>query len=344
MNQSHNYPLQAYNSFNVEAFSEHFYQPENIADLVEISDILPHPYYILGEGTNTLFFHKTVPTVISPKFYGKTIVEHDNYFQVTASASENWHELVKFCIERGAYGLENLALIPGTVGAAPVQNIGAYGVEFANYCYQVKWFDFESKKIIVMDTEKCRFAYRESVFKHHLNGKGIIVEVSLRLPKDWQPCLSYHGLDSLSPEATAEQVMARVIKIRQEKLPDPLTLPNAGSFFKNPIISIAAFNELQQQYSEIPFYNIDDHNIKLAAGWLIEHTGLKGYQQNGVGVHKQQALVLVNFSSADGEDILTLAKYIVAAVNTKFGIMLEPEVRLVGPLSEQAFSELCNHG
>jgi len=344
MNQISNYPLQSDNSFNVEAVSEFFLQPENIADLIKLSENLPNSFYILGEGTNTLFFNKHIPTIIKPSFYGRAVTEHDEYYQVTASASENWHELVKFCISKGAYGLENLALIPGTVGAAPVQNIGAYGVEFADFCYEVKWFDFELKKLIVMKSASCKFAYRESLFKSELNGKGIIVEVTLRLSKNWQPTISYRGLDTLGKGANAKQVMDKVIEIRQSKLPDPNILPNAGSFFKNPIVPYVIFDALKKRYPDMPSYKVDEHSIKLAAGWLIEHSGLKGYKKNGVGVHQHQALVLVNFSSESGADILALAELVVNTVKAKFDIQLKPEVRLVGAHSEQKFSELFNHG
>lgn len=344
MNLYPDYPLKSNNSFNVEVFCQQFYQPESLNDLAEIANSLSKPFYILGEGTNTLFFNKQIPTVISPKLYGKVVEEFDEFFQVTASASENWHELVKFCIDKGVYGLENLALIPGSVGAAPVQNIGAYGVEFADFCYEIKWFDFELKKLVVMKSASCKFAYRESLFKGELNGKGIIVEVTLRLSKSWQPNISYRGLDTLEENASARQVMDKVIEIRQSKLPDPNILPNAGSFFKNPIVPYATFEALNRRYPDMPYYKVDEQNIKLAAGWLIEHSGLKGYKTNGVGVHQHQALVLVNFSSESGADVLALATFVVNTVKAKFDIQLEPEVRLVGANSEQKFSELCNHG
>lgn len=340
MKFNHQFPLQNNNSFNVKAITPTIYWPETIADLKELPDLTDSIFYILGEGSNTLFVDQVAPVIIKPNFKGIKVSETDDNYIVEVGAGENWHHLVCMCVEQGINGLENLALIPGSVGAAPVQNIGAYGVDFSDFCLYVKWFEFSSKAIKVLSNRDCNFSYRESIFKKSLHNKGIITEVVFKFPKVWHANLGYAGLMDLGKSASAEQVMARIISLRQSKLPDPSKLPNAGSFFKNPIVDESKFEHLKSSYPKIPFYPQEHNVIKLAAGWLIEQAGLKGYKSNGVGVHENQALVLVNDTSERGVDIVTLAKHVQDQVLTKFDILLSPEVRMITTNGEQHFNRL----
>ncbi len=334
------FSLQQNNSFHIQAISPAVYKLNSKSDLFELPDL--DSFYILGDGSNTLFVEDNAPIIIKPEFKGIKISETDDNFIVTICSGENWHDLVCFCVNRGIFGLENLALIPGSVGAAPVQNIGAYGVEFSDFCTSVSWFDFSNKKIKSIRSKDCHFAYRNSIFKQDLHNKGVIVEVVLSFSKKWQANLSYAGLNELGSNSTAKQVMEKVISLRNAKLPNPQKLPNAGSFFKNPIVSKQKLEQLTCIYPSMPFYSQPDGSAKLAAGWLIEQTGLKGYSVNNVGVHDKQALVLVNYDSNEGKYIVELAQFIQQQVLGKFGILLSPEVRMVTSKGEIDFSNLLN--
>jgi len=340
MEFSHQFSLQNYNSFNVKAISPTIYFPKTVADLEQLPDLHDSSFYILGDGSNTLFVDHHAPIIIKPEFKGISILETPDNYIVSVGAAENWHDFVCLCIEQGIYGLENLALIPGSVGAAPVQNIGAYGLELSHFCTQVKWFEFSSKVIKEINKNSCQFSYRDSIFKQTLYNKGIITEVVFSFPKSWQANLSYAGLSDLGDTPSAKAVMDRVISLRQMKLPDPRKLPNAGSFFKNPIVTEQTLILLKKCYPEIPFYPQNHGSIKLAAGWLIEQAGLKGYCKNGVGVHENQALVLVNYSSERGQNIVALAKHVQQQVLTKFNISISPEVRMITVNGEQSFNHL----
>jgi UDP-N-acetylmuramate dehydrogenase len=340
MELSKQFPLQKNNSFKVKATSPIVYFPKTLADLKSLPDLSHNPYYILGEGSNTLFVSKCAPIIIKPDFKGIIISETDETYIVNVGAGENWHDLVCLCIDNSIFGLENLALIPGSVGAAPVQNIGAYGVEFSDFCTKVKWFDFVSQTIKSIDSKDCHFAYRNSAFKEALYNRGIITEVELTFPKKWKANLSYAGLIELSENSSPKQIMDTVVSLRQAKLPDPNKIPNAGSFFKNPIVGLDKLNLLKKLYPDMPIYPQGMGQVKLAAGWLIEHAGLKGYRQKDVGVHEHQALVLVNYASAYGKDIAALAKFVQKQVLAKFDILISPEVRMVFTDGEQSFDDL----
>lgn len=232
-------------------------------------------------------------------------------------------------------GLENLALIPGTVGAAPIQNIGAYGVEFCDVCDWVEYLDVESGDLLRLTVDECEFSYRESIFKGSLRDKAVITAVGLRLPKAWQPKLAYGPLQSFNAETvTPREIFDRVCEVRSEKLPNPEVLGNAGSFFKNPIVSASVYIELAQRFPSIVGYAQPDGDVKLAAGWLIEHAGLKGFALGNAGVHAKQALVLVNLGHATGQDICRLALHVIARVNEVFGVKLEAEPRIMGLTGE----------
>lgn len=328
------YQLKQHNSFAVESTSPQVFFPSSEKDLLELVEHLPSSFYILGEGYNTLLVDALAPTIVKPDFKGIDIKETSLEYIVTAAASENWHEFVCLCIEQGINGLENLALIPGSVGAAPVQNIGAYGVELAQYCKYIHWFDFDEKKVKTFNNSECEFDYRESVFKHRLKNKGLIISVTFSFPKIWLANLSYAGLDHLPKNVDAKTVLNEVIKVRSAKLPNPNELPNAGSFFKNPIVEYNNWEKLYSKYPNIPSYPQHNGTVKVAAGWLIQQAGLKGYKENGVGVHQNQALVLVNYSSKSGQSISTLAMNVQRKVFDVFGLLLEPEVRAVYSFGE----------
>ncbi|MDP7591754.1 MAG: UDP-N-acetylmuramate dehydrogenase [Litorilituus sp.] len=334
--------MQGFNSFKVKAVTPTIYFPDSLADLHQLAADKVTSFYILGEGSNTLFIDQQAPVIIKPCFLGICVDELEDTYHVSVGAGENWHNLVNFCIAQGINGLENLALIPGSVGAAPVQNIGAYGVELSDFCYEVEYFDLHSKQLHRLSKEQCQFTYRGSIFKKSLHGRAIITKVVLSFPKQWQANLSYHGLDHLPFSATAKQVMDQVVKVRRQKLPDPATLPNAGSFFKNPVVSSTKAAQLKRDYPDIPSYPQADGNVKLAAGWLIEQAGLKGYTQNGVGVHENQALVLVSYQYNNGQEILNLAHYVQQKVLARFDVLLLPEVRLITKYGEKEFAELTS--
>jgi UDP-N-acetylmuramate dehydrogenase len=336
--------LKLKNSFAVETNAKEIFFPRSIEDLMSLPDLNNQAVYILGEGSNTLFIDKTAPIVICPDFKGITITESKTDYQINVGASINWHELVKICMSKSMFGLENLALIPGSVGAAPVQNIGAYGVEFADCCLSIDWFDFQTKTIKSMGRQACKFGYRDSIFKHELNSGGLITGITLKLAKKWSPKLSYHGLSHLPEEVSAHEVFSQVVRLRESKLPDPKLLPNAGSFFKNPVVDLDKLALLKHDYPNIPFYQQSHNTVKLAAGWLIEQCGLKGYTTEGVGLYDKQALVLVNYSSKMGGDIFKLAKYVQACVDKKFSVILEAEVKMVTSSGEVNFDELNVNG
>jgi UDP-N-acetylmuramate dehydrogenase len=334
------FSLQKNNSFAVAATAPVIYFPKNDQDLQLLATITKESFYILGEGSNTLFVETITPVIIKPEFLGISVSETENYYEVIAACSENWHDFVSFCINKGINGLENLALIPGCVGAAPVQNIGAYGVEIADFIESVTWFDFDKNKSQQLTHAQCQFEYRDSIFKQSLKNKGIITHITLRFTKNWQAKLSYQGLNRLPEDCSAIDIMKTVIEIRNSKLPDPKIIPNAGSFFKNPVVSADQFLLLKNDYPELPFYPQDNGSVKLAAGWLIEKSALKGFKMNGAAVHDKQALVLTNIDSAEGVDIKNLAIHVQQTVYKMFEIKLQPEVRMLAEHGEVILEDI----
>ncbi len=328
------FSVKAFNSFNIQAITPKIFFPTSLVELIELANMHFANFYVLGEGSNTLFCEEKTPIIIKPSFKGVELNEDDDYFYVKVACAENWHDFVKYCIDKKIYGIENLALIPGSVGAAPVQNVGAYGVEVGDFIDKVSWFDFNQQALVNYNHTQCQFSYRDSIFKQALNGKGVITHVHFKFPKIWRPIISYQGLNSLISPVSAQDIMYKVIQLRQDKLPDPNVLANAGSFFKNPIVTNSCFEALQQKYPAMPFYSQNDGDVKLAAGWLIEQAGLKGFREGNVGVHEKQALVLINYADALGQDIVKLAKHIQQQVMKQFNIQLLPEVRFVAQQGE----------
>jgi UDP-N-acetylmuramate dehydrogenase len=333
----HNFPLANLNSFGIDARAQSYLRITSSAQLQAVlSDpaLKALPRLLLGGGSNILLTQDFDGLVLHMVNSGIDMVaaaaggDDDHFHYVRAAAGENWHDFVLWTLARGLGGLENLALIPGTVGAAPIQNIGAYGVEVRQYLHSVSAFDCASGQTIVMDREACRFGYRDSIFKHGEGRQLVILDVTFGLPKDWQPHLRYaelaqalHG--NASPDART--IADAVIAIRRAKLPDPAVIGNAGSFFKNPLVSTEKCLSLLQQFPALVHHAQGDGSEKLAAGWLIDQCGWKGKSVGPAGVYPKQALVLVNHGGASGSDIIGLAASIQADVLARYGVMLEPE-------------------
>lgn len=330
-----NHPLRDLNSFHVEEHADciiEFSQKEDLNSIFAQGEA-PQNWFVLGGGNNILFTKRFEGTLIKP--VGKEITikaQIDDCVIVKADAGVEWDEMVEWSVEKGLWGMENLSLIPGSVGASPVQNIGAYGAEAKDVIERVHFFNVEECKHHTLGNAECHFAYRDSIFKRELKGKVIITAVEFRLNKYPQPNLAYGDL-SKEVEArggsSLKNIREAVCAIRRSKLPDTAVLGNAGSFFKNPIVNKSVSEELKAQYADMPTYPLSDSKCKLAAGWLIDKAGLKGYRKGNVGVHDRQALVLVNLGGATGANVIDLAHEVQRSVKEKFGIEIEPEVNIL---------------
>lgn len=285
-----------------------------------------HPVRILGGGSNVVLAPQFdgITALLANK--GRAIIDDGDDILVDAAAGESWHDVVSFTVEQGFGGLENLALIPGTIGAAPVQNIGAYGAELADIFDSLTAFDRHTGDTVQFDRAACHFAYRHSVFKEEPD-RYVVTSVRLRLLKTWSPNLGFAGLLDLaeSPEITPRLVMDRVIALRQSKLPDWRVTPNAGSFFQNPIMSVEAAQPVLAEFATAPNFPQADGRTKLSAGWLIEKSGLKGFRMGKVGISERHALVLVNHGGGEQADIRTLAEHVKQTVKSRFGVQLHEE-------------------
>ncbi len=329
-----NYSLKDYNTFAIAVKCKYFAEAateEELLDFVRTYEWNPEEILILGGGSNFLFTEDFEGTVFYPAMKGIEIIEEDEDFvYVRVGAGEVWDEWVAWAVEHGYGGVENLSLIPGHVGAAPVQNVGAYGMEAGDTIYRVEAIRLE---LVRIDATDCQFAYRDSIFKRLWKNQYLIARVIFRLTKKPEFRLEYgsirNELDQLGGEISLKNIRRAIIRIRQEKLPDVAVLPNAGSFFKNPVVSGEMAEKLLLQYPELPVYQVDDERRKLAAGWMIEQCGWKGRSLGKAGVHKKQALVLVNEGGADGTEVACLANEIKKSVFLKFGVWLEPEVYIV---------------
>ncbi|NKB31795.1 MAG: UDP-N-acetylmuramate dehydrogenase [Pseudomonadales bacterium] len=329
--------LQAYNSFGVQASAAFFTSIANRNDLEEALSYAQQenlPIQVLGSGSNVLLIRDFPGLVVHIGNQGVEWLESASaeFERVRVAAGENWHNFVSTCLNKNLYGLENLALIPGTVGAAPIQNIGAYGAEIANYFVELTAYDREENRWLSMDKSQCEFAYRDSVFKSGGRGRYIVIDVTLELSKQWEPNLSYQALTERlkDTEPNPQTVFETVCSIRREKLPDPAELGNAGSFFKNPTISQEKYAALSEQLPGLPNFDIEEEGLtKIPAAWLLDKLGWKGRSRGRAKVHNNHALVLVNPGEASGEDILLLAQEMSSSVLEKFGIALEPEVQIL---------------
>ena len=333
-----NASLKALNAFGVNATAAWLAQVHSEADLVgALGDprVAACPRLVLGGGTNILFVSDFSGLVVRVQIPGvRAAGETDESWLFEVGAGMDWHQTVRQLLDAGLAGLENLALIPGTVGAAPIQNIGAYGLEIAERLHSVRAWDCQQQTAVEMSATECEFGYRDSAFKHEYKGCRIVLSVTLALPKRWQAVLGYAELDRelkahSNEPPSAGAIFEAVCAIRRRKLPDPTLLGNAGSFFKNPVVTREKRTELISHFPSLVSYALSGGRFKLAAGWLIEACGMKGASRGGAAVYDRQALVLVNRGGASGRDILDLAREVQARVAEKFGVMLEPEAVIV---------------
>ncbi len=337
MNIQYNISLRPFNTFGMDVHARKMVTIEHEAELLtwlNESSVHDETLFILGGGSNILFTRDIEDTVLHNKIAGVEVVnEEEDHIYIKAGAGVNWHSLVMHCVERGWAGMENLALIPGNVGASPMQNIGAYGVELKDVFHELEAIHLHQKEKVVFQLKDCELGYRESVFKNKYKGQFIITSVTYKLNKKpvyqtgygaIQQELERMGVKDLSIAAIAQAVM----QIRRSKLPDPSQIGNAGSFFKNPEIEKYQYIQLQALFPQIVGYVLAQDKVKLAAGWLIEQCGWKGFRKGDAGCHEKQALVLVNHAHAQGAEIIALSQEIIASVKEKFGVRLEREVNV----------------
>lgn len=333
----HQISLKPFNTFGIEAKARYFTRVESISALKEaLLDKNCKEKFILGGGSNMLLTSDLDAHVIHLAFKGKDIIwEDESMVHLKVQAGENWHDFVQWTLKQNYGGIENLSLIPGNVGAAPIQNIGAYGVELKDVFIGCEAMDTTTGTIKKFTKKACNFGYRESVFKNTYKGKYVITSVTFCLTKKNHKIHTSYGAIETALAAngitnpTIQDVSKAVISIRESKLPNPAQIGNSGSFFKNPVVSIAVFNDIVKKYPDMPHYHVSEESIKIPAGWLIEQCGFKGKRYGDAGVHDKQALVLVNYGSASGKEILELAKKIQEKVKQVFQIDIETEVNII---------------
>jgi UDP-N-acetylmuramate dehydrogenase len=338
MNVIENYPLIKLNTFGIDVKAKYFTSINTVNELIEIKKsekFKDHELLILGGGSNILFTKDFNGLVILNNIKGKEIVDqNDDSIILKIGAGENWHELVMYCVDNGWGGIENLSLIPGNTGTAPMQNIGAYGVEIKETFVELEALEISSGKIVKFSNSECEFGYRESVFKNKMKNKYIILNITLELNKNPILNINYGDVKAILETKkietpTIKDVSNAIISIRQRKLPDPKKIGNSGSFFKNPIIDINLLKLIEGTYPNVVSYKINENKFKIAAGWMIEKAGWKGKKFNNFGVHENQALVLVNYGLANGKEIFNLSEKIILDIKEKFGITLEREVNII---------------
>lgn len=330
-----NISLKNYNTFGIDVTAKRFISIDSVYQLQELLKVEKDIFLISG-GSNMLLTKDIEKLAVHIDIKGISI-DHENENEVflTVNAGENWHEFVLWCVDNNYGGLENLSLIPGNVGTSPIQNIGAYGVEVKDTITKVETLHIETGKLVQFSNEECKFGYRNSIFKNEVKGNYIITSVSFKLTKQNHNFNTSYG--AIETELTSKNITKpnlknisdAVIAIRKSKLPDPKEIGNSGSFFKNPVITKAHFLTLQKTYPEIPSYIVSENQVKVPAGWLIEKAGFKGKRFGDFGVHKKQALVLVNYNNATGKDIYNLAETIQKEIKSKFDIKLEIEVNVI---------------
>ncbi|WP_291809806.1 UDP-N-acetylmuramate dehydrogenase [Limnobacter sp.] len=333
---THSVDLQPLHTFGLPARARELRLLTNQDDLMAFARVRQEgqPFLLLGEGSNTVFTSPQVDaTIWKVALKGRRYLGCDGvHHHLRVWAGENWHHTVEWTVAMGWGGLENLALIPGCVGASPVQNIGAYGVELKDRVSAVHVFDLDVQKECIFNLDECEFAYRDSIFKHAAQGRYVITAVDFALPVQWQPVLGYGDVAQRVAELgklTPLNLFKVISAIRTEKLPDPAVLGNSGSFFKNPIVFESKAQALVEQFPNIVNYPADHGQVKLAAGWLIEQCGLKGYVLGGVGVYSKQSLILVNLGKGQGAELRQLIEHVQAQVQARFGVLLEPEPNLI---------------
>lgn len=337
MNIQNNFSLKKHNTFGIDAKAKQFVAIHSVAELQEVlQKHANEPKFILGGGSNMLLTQDINALVIHIDIKGKKVIQEDaDFVWVEGQAGENWHEFVLWNIENNYGGLENMSLIPGNVGTTPVQNIGAYGAEIKDTFVSCQALKIDTQEIKTFTKEECNFGYRESIFKQEVKNQYIITSVVFKLTKQQHKINTGYGDIQKELEQnhitnpTIKDVSNAVIAIRQSKLPDPKELGNSGSFFKNPIVSRELFNKAKAQHPDMKHYDVSETEVKVPAGWMIEQAGLKGYRDGDAGVHARQALVLVNYGNATGDDILNLSKLVQKTVFDKFGIAIEAEVNII---------------
>lgn len=328
--------LAAYNSFGLDIKANRYLAIRSEEELQAAIPHLERPYMVLGGGSNILFTGDPKAIILHNQIKGKEVVfEDEDKVIVRIGGGENWHQFVLWSLSNNWGGLENLSLIPGTVGASPIQNIGAYGVELKDVFHSLEAIDLQSGRTRYFKPEDCRFGYRSSIFKTRYKGKLLISRVLIRLSKKAHRIHTEYGAirDTLAKKGietpTIQDISKAVIDIRQSKLPDPQVLGNAGSFFKNPEIEAEVFEALHTRFPDLVYYPLPDGRYKIPAGWLIDQCGWKGKRVGDVGCYKHQALVIVNYGGATGAEVIALAEEIIASVGDKYGIRLEPEVNII---------------
>lgn len=331
-----NHSLKTHNTLGIDVRCSRYCAPCSDADMLEAlhAGIFDAPFLALGGGSNVLFTGNYAGCVVHPAMsYLVVKSQNEHAVMLEAGAGTTWDDMVKYCVEHGWYGVENLSHIPGSVGAAPVQNIGAYGMEAAQSIHSVRYFDTQEHVFRSISHDDCRFEYRGSIFKHELSGRAVVVSVVFMLKKHGRLQTAYGALRSELERhggASLQGMRRAVIAIRSSKLPDPAVLGNAGSFFKNPVVSTEMAQHLKQQYPDIPLYDgAGAGMVKVSAAWLIERCGWRGMRCGDAGVHTEQALVLVNHGSATGSEILALSNAIAQDIRQQYGIALESEVMVI---------------
>ena len=331
------FSLKNYNTFGIEAFAKQFVSVHSSIELAMIlKQFSNEKKFVLGGGSNMLLTQDIDALVIHLDIKGKKIVQEDaDFVWVEGQAGENWHEFVLWTIENNFGGLENMSLIPGNVGTTPIQNIGAYGTEIKDTFVSCEAMRIDTQEITTFDNKSCHFGYRESVFKNEVKDQYIITSVVFKLTKrNHKINISYGDINAELAKnnitnPTLKDVSNAVIAIRKSKLPDPKELGNSGSFFKNPIVSKKAFEAIHAKFPEMKYYDVSETEVKVPAGWLIEQAGFKGKRFGDAGIHKNQALVLVNYGNATGQEILTISKTIQETILSTFGILIETEVNVI---------------
>lgn len=328
--------LKSYNTFGIDVKARQFVTISTTQQLREVLRQNNAQLFVLSGGSNMLLTKDIDALVLYLNTKGVEVVnEDDNFVWIQAQAGEIWHDFVLHTLSKNLGGLENLSLIPGKVGSSPIQNIGAYGVEIKDTFHSLEALNLENLEIETFYKSDCKFGYRESIFKNELKDKYIITSVTFQLKKFPHTLHTTYGaiqqeLDAMSiKNPTIKDVSDAVISIRQSKLPDPKEIGNSGSFFKNPIIDKNLYLQLLEKTPEMPHYLVNDTDVKIPAGWLIEHSGLKGFRKGDAGIHSKQALVLVNYGNASGKELLDLANFVQQTVFEKFGIMITPEVNII---------------
>jgi len=335
MKFNENQSLKQHNTFGVDCTARFFATFQSEPDVIDLLTSSTAPLLILGGGSNILMTQDFTGTVLKNQIKGIEIVEEtEKHVIVKVGGGEIWHDFVLWSIEQGLGGIENLSLIPGSVGAAPMQNIGAYGVEINSVCKEVETISIATLEKRMFTNAECQFAYRSSIFKRELKGKYIITFVYFVLQKNPELNTSYGAIETELQamgvvQPSIKDISTAVINIRETKLPNPKDIGNSGSFFKNPIIAASQFHSLQQKFPNIVGYTISETEIKVAAGWLIDQAGWKGYRNGDAGIHRNHALVLVNYGKAEGRELLELSKEVQQSVWKKFGIMLAAEVNII---------------